>query len=89
MKQEPGDGSKCQALYSEKREIHYEWGDDIGRSAVWIVGGFSDEDEPVLDESSDSIIGWEENKTNCEDVEIEKPVDVLERWMTQVLEKWG
>lgn len=53
------------------------------------MGSFPDEDEPFLDECWDSIIGGKENKTDCEDVEIEKLVNVLERWMTQVLEKRG
>ena len=89
MKQESGDASKCEALNSEKWELDYEWGDDVGGITVWIMGCFPDEDEPFLDECWDSIVGGKENKTNCEDVEIEKPVNVLERWMAQVLEKVG
>ena len=51
------------------------------------MGSLSDEDEPFLDRSGNSIIGWKENKANWKDVEVKKPVDFDEGRVVKSFEK--
>lgn len=87
FKDEFGDGCKCETLDGKEWEVDNKRGNDVRRSAICIVGCLSDEDEPFLDKCRDSVVGGEENKADCEDVEVEKAVDVFEGWMAEVSEK--
>lgn len=53
------------------------------------MGSLPDEDEPLHDERWDCVIGGKENKAHCEDVEIEEPINVFERMMTQISKNAG
>lgn len=70
-----GDGCEGEALDGEEWEVDDEGGDDVGGGAVGIVGGLPDEDEPLLDEGWDGVVGGEEDKADGEDVEVEDAVD--------------
>ena len=82
-----GDQGKCQALDGEKREVDDEGGYDVRRSSVCIVCCFSHEDEPLIDESWDGIVGREKDEADGEDVEVEKPAYCLQAFASQVSEE--
>lgn len=83
----PGDHGKREALNGKKREVDNEGRYDVRRSPVCIVGCFSHEDKSLLDEGWNGIIGREEDKTDCKDIEIKKPVHCLQAIVSQVWEE--
>lgn len=84
-----GDDCESEALNCKEREIDDERGDNIRRGTISIVGCFSHEDESLLDECGDCIVGGEENEADGEDVEIQEPIDGREIIVCEVLEEGG
>lgn len=68
----PGDDGVGEGLNSQEREGGDDPGNGVGGGPVGIVGGFPDEDEPLLDECGHGVVGGEEEEADCENEEREE-----------------
>lgn len=64
-------------LQEEEGEVGDEAGGSVGGGAVGIVGGLANEDEALLDEGWDGVVGGEEEEADGEDEEAEAVGDAL------------
>lgn len=88
LQSKPHNASIDSSLKSKEMKVSNETCNGIRRGSICIVGSLSDENETLLNEGRDGIIGRKEEEADGEDEEADAVCDSLQVWF-RVLEHGG